>query len=249
METLIELKRYLDTKKKVFFEHLFEIGSTNTYLKEKNQPMNDQIFVALADKQNSGRGRSGRSWYSPDSGNLYISFKFKLKGKLAPISLIVASEISKIIFKLSDGMIVTSIKWPNDIMLVNKKVSGILVETENDNEGFIYIVGVGVNFVLPEKKENHWGVVPITQKLNRYSLSKELCDCMLNIINNGTPDDWQVNWESVSFHANKKINLTTNSGEKVSGDYQGITKNGSLLVQTEDGLLKEFASGECSLNY
>ena len=117
METLTELKRYFDTKNHVFFEHFTEIGSTNTYLKENTRDIDQEILVVIADKQTLGRGRSGRKWYSPDAGNLYISFKFKLSGELAPVSLVVGSEICHIINRLSEGNVAPSIKWPNDILL------------------------------------------------------------------------------------------------------------------------------------
>ena len=249
METLTELKRYFDNKNHVFFEHFTQIGSTNTYLKEKTTNINQKILVALADKQTLGRGRSGRSWYSPDAGNLYISFKFKLSGGLAPVSLIAGAEICQIINRLSKGNVVPSIKWPNDILLDNKKVAGILVETEQDNQSFSYIVGIGINFLLPEQEEDHWGVLPKVNNLNRIAIAKELSDFFLELTSKGIPKAWKKNWENVSIHSNKAINLITNNGDRVNGLYKGITKNGSLIVLTENGLTKEFASGECSLKY
>ena len=249
METLTELKRYFDTKNHVFFEHFTEIGSTNTYLKENNKSINQEILVAIADKQTLGRGRSGRKWYSPDAGNLYISFKFKLSGGLAPVSLIVGSEICQIINRLSKGDVTPSIKWPNDILLDNKKVAGILVETEQDDQNSIYIVGIGMNFALPEQEEDHWGVIPSVNNLNRLTIAKELSDFFIELTSKGIPKAWTKNWEKASIHSNKAINLIANNGERVNGIYQGITKNGSLIILTENGLTKEFASGECSLKY
>jgi BirA family biotin operon repressor/biotin-[acetyl-CoA-carboxylase] ligase len=249
LEKLTELKRYFDNKNNVFFEHFTQIGSTNTYLKEKATNINQKIHVALSDKQTLGRGRSGRSWYSPDAGNLYISFKFKLSGGLAPLSLIAGAEICQIINRLSKGNVVPCIKWPNDILLDNKKVAGILVETEQDNQSFTYIVGIGINFLLPEQEEDHWGVLPKVNNLNRVAIAKELSDFFLELTYKGIPKAWKKNWEKASIHSNKAINLITNNGEKVNGIYQGITKNGSLIILTENGLTKEFASGECSLNY
>ena len=249
METLTELKGYFDTKNQVFFEHFTEIGSTNTYLKENTKSINQEILVAIADKQTLGRGRSGRKWYSPDAGNLYISFKFKLSGGLAPVSLIVGSEICQIINRLSKGDVTPSIKWPNDILLDNKKVAGILVETEQDDQNSIYIVGIGINFLLPEQEEDHWGVIPSVNNLNRLTIAKELSDFFIELTSKGIPKAWTKNWEKSSIHSNKAINLIANNGERVNGIYQGITKNGSLIILTENGLTKEFASGECSLKY
>jgi len=59
----------------------------------------------------------------------------------------------------------------------------------------------------------------------------------------------QKNWEKASIHSNQAINLISNNGERVNGIYKGITKNGSLVILTKNGLTKEFASGECSLKY
>lgn len=250
MKTLNQLKLYFEDRNEIIFEHFTEIDSTNTYLKAKKEDCsNGKIFIAIADQQLAGRGRSGKSWYSPNSENLYVSFKFKLKGKLQPISLIVGAELCKIISNLSEKKIAPNIKWPNDIILDKKKVSGILVETEADNESFIYTVGIGINFMLPNKAETHWGIIPQFKKLNRFIIAKELSIFIHALTQNGIPINWQQDWERASIHKHNSITLKTNNGEIVQGKYVGISNTGALVIKTTNGEKKEFASGECSLEY
>jgi len=110
-------------------------------------------------------------------------------------------------------------------------------------------VGIGINFLLPEQEEDHWGVLPSVNNLNRLTIAKELSDFFIELTSNGIPKAWTKNWEKASIHSNQAINLISNNGERVNGIYKGITKNGSLIILTENGLTKEFASGECSLKY
>ncbi|MEY2973048.1 MAG: hypothetical protein RI886_825 [Pseudomonadota bacterium] len=249
MKTLNQLKLHFKDQNEIIFEHFSEIDSTNTYLKDKQEDSkNRRISIALADQQLAGRGRSGKNWYSPNSENLYVSFKFKLEGKLQPLSLIVGAELCKIINNLSEKKIAPNIKWPNDIILDRKKVSGILVETEIDNGGFIYTVGIGINFMLPNKVESHWGIIPQVKQLNRFAITKELSLFIQALTQNGIPINWQQDWEQASIHKRNSITLKTNNSEIIKGEYFGISNTGSLIIIT-NGEKKEFASGECSLEY
>ncbi|MGM9971155.1 MAG: biotin--[acetyl-CoA-carboxylase] ligase [Anaeroplasmataceae bacterium] len=121
--------------KVIYFDSL---PSTNTYLKENYNKYNDEDVV-LAITQTQGRGRFTREWIS--NNDLTFSILFKNNnynhGLIAPLSIIDALETNGINAK---------IKWPNDIYLNNKKLSGILIESiiENNNTKCI-IVGIGLN--------------------------------------------------------------------------------------------------------
>jgi BirA family biotin operon repressor/biotin-[acetyl-CoA-carboxylase] ligase len=126
--------------------HFESIGSTNTYAKEHVGSFSpDQVTCITADEQTAGRGRFQRKWYSPKGVNLYVTFCFRLpKNALHLISLsqMMAASFASVL--LDEGLH-PKIKWPNDIRLNGKKLSGILCETSFHGEWVDVFLGIGVN--------------------------------------------------------------------------------------------------------
>lgn len=122
--------------------HLFnliyvdEISSTNTYLKEQFK-MYDNYTVLIAKKQTNGRGRYNRVWLSGDDICFSILFKESAThALLAPLAIVQALK------KMHCNV---SIKWPNDIYLNQRKLSGILIEDVYEGQRMASIVGIGIN--------------------------------------------------------------------------------------------------------
>ncbi|MCM8756805.1 MAG: biotin--[acetyl-CoA-carboxylase] ligase [Candidatus Omnitrophica bacterium] len=133
-----------------------KVGSTNDYAFALGRAGNKEITVVLAKCQTKGRGRLGRSWVSPNSKGIYVSFLFRPKRTLQEIFLL-GIVVALATVKSLKGILPLTIKWPNDIVIGNKKIGGVLVETESFNKipEFV-IVGLGINvnseFIdLPEK--------------------------------------------------------------------------------------------------
>ena len=134
-----------------------EIGSTNDEAKTKVtqiENFNDSIAI-FAEKQTSGRGRTGKTWESPANVNIYMSFAWysplKLSG-LAGLSLASGVEISNNLEPIIGESL--KIKWPNDLFLSEKKTGGILVETTSNKKGTSIVIGVGLNVLMSDKVEN-----------------------------------------------------------------------------------------------
>lgn len=125
---------------------LKEVSSTNSYLKEIE---NTLPTLVCADFQTAGRGQYGKIWTSTDCENLLFSFQFFPSNSSIQsanlISQLVAIEIvTTINLKLNEEK--CSIKWPNDIILKNKKIGGILIETSLRNYKIEqFIIGIGIN--------------------------------------------------------------------------------------------------------
>ena len=122
--------------------HFKEIDSTNNYLKDNYRSLDNFTFVS-ADYQTAGKGRNDRSWISEPGENLMFSFLIKdedLLDKAQIISLITAVEVAKALeaYKIKG----VSIKWPNDVLIGDKKVCGILAEGQMPD---YIVVGVGLN--------------------------------------------------------------------------------------------------------
>lgn len=132
--------------------HLETINSTNTYAKEhsKSYPKGE-ITCITAEEQTAGKGRYQRTWISPKDAGLYATFYFTLPIHtlhLISIAQLMACSLASILIK--EGL-KPKIKWPNDIRLSGKKVSGILCETQFHPEHVEIYLGVGINVNFEEK--------------------------------------------------------------------------------------------------
>lgn len=122
--------------------HFETIDSTNTYLKENYEKLDNFTFVS-ADFQSAGRGRNNRNWKSEKGENLLFSLLIKDKAlidKFSSLSVISAFSIIKVL-----NLEHLSIKWPNDIYYKDSKLCGILLEAVTRNEIECLIIGIGLN--------------------------------------------------------------------------------------------------------
>jgi BirA family biotin operon repressor/biotin-[acetyl-CoA-carboxylase] ligase len=134
-----------------------EIDSTNLEARRLIENGIDNDFVILASKQSKGRGRKGKEWIS-DEGNLYLSLILRPYGKsytfcqLSFITALALYDAISILSKDSQKPIDLKLKWPNDILVNNAKISGILLESARHTNKEYIIIGVGVNVkVAPEE--------------------------------------------------------------------------------------------------
>ena len=132
---------------------LNSVNSTNTYAKQYAKTFaRDTITCIVADEQTAGRGRFQRSWLSPPGVNLYTTFFFRLNKDalhLSSLAQVMAASLASVLLK--DGLH-PKIKWPNDVLLGNKKLSGVLCETVFHGDEVEVILGVGVNVNMPEQE-------------------------------------------------------------------------------------------------
>ncbi len=131
-------------------EVLYEVDSTNEFFKKNYKSFHDGAIV-VAIKQTAGKGRLGRSWYSPEGGLWYsVLFKPKIHVNLHAYTKIFSIAIIEVLSKLR---IKAYIKWPNDIYYNDKKLCGILAESISVNDRVVAIVigiGMNVNNDIPE---------------------------------------------------------------------------------------------------
>ena len=135
--------------------HIYdEIDSTNDEAKRIEGIKEFHIFIA--EKQTKGRGRHGKKWSSPNTGNIYMTISTNQNtAQISPISLISGLICKKAIDRLIRKSSIM-LKWPNDILLNDKKIGGILVETEINKENIKTIIGIGINLNI-NKEESWWG--------------------------------------------------------------------------------------------
>ena len=219
------------------------VNSTNTFAKE--QSLRKSFLIVISEEQTSGRGRQGKQWYSPVGGNIYMTIKFKDKND-APLSLIIGLLISESMESISGKKINAGLKWPNDLLINNKKICGILVESEIVNGEMEYIVGIGINYSLP-KKESWWGEIgELAEILPREKLINSILSAIIAYTKNGYKN-WPAAWEKRCMHMGKELKVISNNKKNEEmGNFQGIDEGGKMLLKTKNEL-KIISSGECSI--
>ncbi len=148
----------MDPSGRYSIKHFDEIDSTNSYLLDNLDKYGDKQVI-IAKRQKSGRGRLNRKWISDKIGNLYMSILLKpprtnnqAKNNLINITQFMCVCICKV---LEGFEIKPSIKWPNDVLVANKKISGILSEVRFRADNYSGLVlGVGVNLNLSQSDLN-----------------------------------------------------------------------------------------------
>ena len=137
----------------IIFKSLDTVDSTNTWIKNHLPSLEkDKFFCLSAEEQTQGRGRKKRKWHSPKSENIYASLYFTLPKNtknLQCLGLLIAFSISKI---LKEKDIICMIKWPNDLLLNEKKIGGILCENIIEKERIDVILGFGLNINMKHEE-------------------------------------------------------------------------------------------------
>lgn len=124
--------------------YLETVDSTNTYL-SKVASSKKEGTVVISKEQTKGKGRIGRTWESK-LGGIYISVLLKPQIEMGKVSFITQIAAAALVCALKDLGVQLSIKWPNDIVLNNKKIAGILTEMSAEIDRLNYvIVGLGIN--------------------------------------------------------------------------------------------------------
>tara|TARA_B100001121_G_scaffold163246_1_gene142551 strand:- start:506 stop:1252 length:747 start_codon:yes stop_codon:yes gene_type:complete len=228
---------------KIDFYLLNTVDSTNTFAKEKL--LKKDYLVVISEEQTAGRGRQGKDWYSPNSGNIYMSIRLR-NNNSAPLSLIVGLLISEAMDSVSGQKINAGLKWPNDLLINNKKICGILIESEINGDNNDFIIGIGVNYSLPQK-ESWWGEIgELAGMLPREKLINSILKKITNYAENGYKN-WKFAWEERCIHMGKEIKaISNNQNDYEMGIFNGIDEDGKMLLKTKNEL-KIISSGECSI--
>lgn len=227
--------------------HFKEIDSTNTYLKENHLSLDNFTFVS-ADYQNQGKGRNDRQWLSNKGENLMFSFLIKEKSliDIAPLlSLLTACEVAKLLEQKKIKNV--SIKWPNDVLVNDQKICGILLEGQLPN---YVVVGVGLNVNQKEFPSNlRREATSISNELGKEVSILELKETLfLNItqsFNNVDKEQYLFYLNKHNYLLDKKVCVIINQ-QNIMGKVVGIDSDFNLQIKTDSGLLS-VNSGEIEI--
>ena len=225
---------------------LDEVGSTNAVAKQHVLAGEGEGLVVVADNQTEGRGRRGRVWVSP-KGSLYLSIVLKprIKESLSPLlGLLMGCAAASAIMKL--GVIPVRLKWPNDILVGQRKIGGILSEmvTEDDQvKGVVLGVGINQNVTrdaFPKEIRNSMTTIyeEICSNTSRENLASrivgEIDRRLLTIQAAKSFAPMLIEYNYLCDTLGKKVRVKHEAGF-IEGLAEGIDESGSLIVNTKAG--------------
>ena len=243
-----------------------KVDSTNNVLKQYAAQGEKRDLVLLAEEQSAGRGRRGRSFYSPEGVGLYLSLL--LHPEAGPeegtmLTTLTAAAAAKALETLSGEPV--QIKWVNDVWMRGKKISGILTEgSASLEEGKLeyVIVGIGINIYeppggFPEEIREVAGAVftdSIPRENLRNSLAAEFLKNFMGYYQAFPARDYLEEYRKRSFIIGKRIRIIPSGASLDAGEEGrrpalalGIDSQCRLQVRYEDGTEELLSSGEISI--
>ena len=236
-----------------------EVLSTNTLAKFFAEQDEVKNSIIISEKQTKGRGRLGKTWESP-LGGIWLSLIIKPddieQSKASLITLATGVAVANAIRSL--GIDDVEIKWPNDILIGGKKVSGILTEATAKLNTIKYIVigvGIDVNFDS-EKISNDVQDLSISLKaatgkqVDEVDVIKKFLkefEIIFKDFENKEYEKILKQWRKESYSIGKYAHIKEPFDTSFDGYIIGINKEGALIVETADGSLRKVISGECKI--
>ena len=256
MLSLEKISGYLcDELKEIDINVFNEVTSTNTLLKEHGKIKNEWCTF-IASSQTGGKGRLGRSFYSPKGSGVYFSVLLKPNLEIEKAILITTAAAVAVARSLENlGCKNSQIKWVNDIFLNNKKVCGILCESvinATTKKLDFAVLGVGINLVrpkddFPEDIKNIAGAV--FENANG-DLKERFVAGFLNefyiIYNDLNALSFMDEYREKCFFLGEEITVI-NGEKKVKAKAISIDENARLEVEYETGEREFLSSGEISI--
>jgi BirA family biotin operon repressor/biotin-[acetyl-CoA-carboxylase] ligase len=233
------------------------LASTNTFLYALGRQGDPEGTIVLSDEQTAGRGQADKVWISPPRRNLYVSVL--LRPVIAPAQAPLLSLLAAVglVDTLCEEGAVCGIKWPNDVLIQQRKVAGILTEMETHQDAVQFVVvGIGINVnMTQEDLENHLGSVAQPATSLQVSLGGEISREALLAALMGNLEAWysrftsqgetvlQAAWEARSLMHGRRIHART-PGATWEGTAEGIDQAGRLRLRQADGTLIVLTSAE-----
>ncbi|WP_373229681.1 biotin--[acetyl-CoA-carboxylase] ligase [Cohnella sp.] len=213
--------------------------------------------LVIAEQQTNGRGRMGRSWISPAGKGIWMSLLLRPPVPLPhtpQLTLLAAVALSRAISRIIP--IIIGIKWPNDLLVDGKKISGILLESAAEDERLRYVVvGLGVSVNLePEDYPEELLLKAASLKMvsgstiNRSDLIAAILEEFERLYGLYLDEGFapiRALWEAHSVTLNQQTQLNTPQGSFV-GVPRGLDDMGGLQVELEDGSYRTVYSAEVS---
>ena len=215
-----------------------EVGSTNDICKKMTSENADKVIVVVANRQSDGRGRRGRSFFSPADEGIYMSVALPLKISPGDSSLITTASavaVSDAIDRTTGKN--TKIKWINDIYLNEKKCAGILTEgifNLDEPEKCTIVVGIGINVTTATFPEEIINTATTIGAVSRNELIANIVDNLVKITQNIKKRAHFMRYNEKCFVLGRKITVIKQD-ETFVAKAKFVDTDGRLIVETNDG--------------
>ncbi len=229
---------------------LHQVDSTNSWIKQQPEP---GVLACLAEQQTGGRGRRGRQWSSPAGAGIWLSLRWPFAhpaAQLGLLSLRTGLAIRQAV-TANTGLPV-QLKWPNDLMLVGRKLAGILVELQSGGaDQTMVIIGIGLNVRWPDAQPmpSDWADCRQAQPP---VVRNQLAAAILNELVSEFASDAQpsacsviARWWQHDMLAGQRVRVEHN-GQRYLGRAAGIAADGAFVLDC-DARLQHFHSSEVSI--
>ncbi|MFZ1386095.1 MAG: biotin--[acetyl-CoA-carboxylase] ligase [Thiolinea sp.] len=232
--------------------HIFPcLDSTNTWLLEQS---NTCFSVCLAEEQTAGRGRRGRVWQSPKSGNIYFSLHWcfqQVPANYGCLGLVVGVAVAEAL--AAYGLQGHMLKWPNDIYYQGRKLGGILLQTAQPLQQVV--IGIGLNTSMPSEAganiDQAWCDLSeiMQQPIDRNQLIAAILQQLVPALQ-AFPDfdmnNFKQQWQAWDWLHEQPVRIDTGT-EILQGRACGLDKQGQLQVALADGSRRAFSSADVSV--
>lgn len=238
----------------LFFQ---SVASTNTVASELAETAEDGTVV-LADTQERGRGRLSRTWFSPPGLNIYMSIILKpmIHVRYATFITIMAAASCTAALRKVIPLDVT-IKWPNDLMISDRKIGGILTEFKNDRHEIIHaIVGIGINVNAESSTfPAEFRKLATSLKIETgHAVSREYVVCeILNkmsegyiLLKNLETEALLNTWKNFTSTIGKQVRVVLGN-EILSGTAESVDEHGMLIVKLQTGETRHISAGDVTV--
>ncbi|MGB6605382.1 MAG: biotin--[acetyl-CoA-carboxylase] ligase, partial [Steroidobacteraceae bacterium] len=241
-------------------EALWSTGSTNTVLSERAGPAVGSSEVLLAEYQTAGRGRRGRAWLAPPGGAICLSLSWTFRSlppDLGALGLVVGVCALRALKEL--GIRGALLKWPNDLLVGEKKLGGVLIDLRAESAGpASVVIGIGLNVALGAEVLRHIAEtgMPATdlhhaglpEGVSRNEVAAGVvAACVRGLTGFETEGlkPFLEEWRQADALRGREVSVAAADGT-ARGVARGIDLRGALLVETRDGV-RRFISGDVTV--
>lgn len=240
------------------YRHLVfeETASTNTLSLEYAASGEEGDLWITANNQTGGKGSRGRDWQS-QNGNLFASLLLQDpsdKSRLADLTFIAAISVREAIESYSNKHNKIEVKWPNDVMINDRKCSGILLESVHYQDTVYVVIGIGVNCIHFPKETLHPSTSLFAEgiEVSANSLFLTLANKMadnISIWNKGNNfKAIRQKWLDTAYRLGEEISVHVPGQEKLQGIFASLDENGYMLLQLSDGSMKQISTADIFFN-
>lgn len=213
--------------------------------------------VCVAESQNGGRGRRGRSWVTTPYANLMLSMGWRFDGGFAAVSgLSLAAGVAAVRALREFGVDAVGLKWPNDLLWAERKLGGLLIDLRGEAAGpCVAVAGIGINVRIAERDaeriDQPWvdlaAILGGTVDRNRLAaqLIRHFTRMFREFERHGL-EPFREEWSASHHFEGRRVHIA-GAHAACDGVVEGIDATGALLVRDDHGELRAFNSGEVSL--